>query len=72
MTVIDVHTHMLTREYLDLLGKYGAPLYQRPVNQAGNVYCGDAETSLNAARQQGFEAPAKRIRGGNARALFNL
>jgi aminocarboxymuconate-semialdehyde decarboxylase len=37
MTVIDVHTHMLTREYLDLLADYGAPLYQRTVNRAGEA-----------------------------------
>ena len=35
MTVIDVHTHMLTREYLEMLVKYGAPQYQLSVNQTG-------------------------------------
>jgi aminocarboxymuconate-semialdehyde decarboxylase len=93
MTVIDVHTHMLSHEYLDLLLKYGAPDYRRTVNRAGeaaierrgtpfftltdamlnyelriqdmdaagvdlgivsltcpNVYFGNAEVSLNAAR----------------------
>lgn len=35
MTVIDVHTHMLTREYLEMLVKYGAPQYRRTVNRAG-------------------------------------
>jgi aminocarboxymuconate-semialdehyde decarboxylase len=35
MTVIDVHTHMLTRGYLDLLTTHGAPTYQRTVNRAG-------------------------------------
>jgi aminocarboxymuconate-semialdehyde decarboxylase len=93
MTVIDVHTHMLSRDYLALLAKRGAPRYQRTLNQAGedvivshgapfftltepmlnyeirirdmdaagvdlaivsltcpNVYFGDAEVSLNAAR----------------------
>ena len=93
MPVVDVHTHMLTQNYLDLLVEYGAPQYQRTVNQAGedvilagsvpfftlnsamwdyerriedmdaagvdiavvsltcpNVYFGDADTSLAAAR----------------------
>ena len=35
MTVIDVHTHMLTQEYLDLLAEYGSPQYERVTNQAG-------------------------------------
>lgn len=35
MTVIDVHTHMLSREYLGLLEHYGAPEYRRTVNAAG-------------------------------------
>jgi aminocarboxymuconate-semialdehyde decarboxylase len=35
MTVIDVHTHMLTRDYLDLLEEHGAPQYLRTVNPAG-------------------------------------
>lgn len=35
MTVIDVHTHMLTREYLALLAKHGAPQYRRVTNAAG-------------------------------------
>jgi aminocarboxymuconate-semialdehyde decarboxylase len=91
--VIDVHTHMLTREYLDLLEANGPPQYDRTVSRAGediirmygtpfftvtppmwdyglrlhdmdaagvdiaivsltcpNVYFGDAETSLRAAR----------------------
>jgi aminocarboxymuconate-semialdehyde decarboxylase len=43
MTVIDVHTHMLCREYLELLAEYGAPQYQRTVNQAGQ----DTITSLD-------------------------
>jgi len=35
MTVIDVHTHMLTRDYLALLEKHGAPQYRRVINAAG-------------------------------------
>ncbi|MBN1239869.1 MAG: amidohydrolase [Gammaproteobacteria bacterium] len=35
MTVIDVHTHMLTREYLDLLAAHGAPKYRPGTNAAG-------------------------------------
>lgn len=35
MTVIDVHTHMLTREYLALLETHGAPQYRRVTNAAG-------------------------------------
>lgn len=35
MTVIDVHTHMLTREYLDLLARHGGPKYQPGTNAAG-------------------------------------
>lgn len=35
MAVIDVHTHMLTRTYLDLLETHGAPKYTRSVNPDG-------------------------------------
>jgi len=35
VTVIDVHTHMLTREYLELLTEQGAPKYRRGINKAG-------------------------------------
>lgn len=35
MAVIDVHTHMLTREYLSLLGREGGPKYQFGRNRAG-------------------------------------
>ena len=35
MTVIDVHTHMLTRVYLDLLRVKGHPQYELGVNAAG-------------------------------------
>lgn len=35
MTVIDVHTHMLTREYLALLDRAGAPKYRFGRNAAG-------------------------------------
>ena len=35
MTVIDVHTHMLTREYLRLLEQKGAPKYEPGINAAG-------------------------------------
>jgi len=44
MTVIDVHTHMLTQEYLDLLVEFGAPKYRRTVNPAGEdtIRCFDA------------------------------
>ncbi len=35
MTVIDVHTHMLTREYLELLRSSGHPQYELGVNAAG-------------------------------------
>jgi aminocarboxymuconate-semialdehyde decarboxylase len=93
VTVIDVHTHMLTKEYLQLLGEKGGPRYERTTSSAGedtirmygapfftitppmwdydqrikdmdaagvdiaivsltcpNVYFGDADTSLRAAR----------------------
>lgn len=40
MPVIDVHTHMLTREYLYLLGEHGGPLYSRDVARTGeDVIC---------------------------------
>ncbi len=40
MTVIDVHTHMLTREYLYLLGENGGPQYTREVTRTGeDVIC---------------------------------
>lgn len=35
MPVVDVHTHMLTREYLDLLAAHGAPKYRIGRNAAG-------------------------------------
>src|SRR5690606_19781896 len=35
MPVVDVHTHMLTREYLDLLESHGAPKYLIGRNDAG-------------------------------------
>jgi aminocarboxymuconate-semialdehyde decarboxylase len=35
VAVIDIHTHMLTREYLALLGAKGAPEYQSGTNRAG-------------------------------------
>ena len=35
MTVIDIHTHMLTRDYLDLLGAKGAPKYRSGLDKAG-------------------------------------
>ena len=35
MTVIDVHTHMMTREYLKLLSSRGSPKYELAVNSAG-------------------------------------
>lgn len=35
MAVIDIHTHMLTRDYLALLGAEGAPKYESGVNAAG-------------------------------------
>ena len=35
MTVIDVHTHMLTREYLDFLSLHGAPKYECKPTRAG-------------------------------------
>lgn len=37
MTVIDVHTHMLTRAYLDLLEARGAPKYDSGTDAAGNA-----------------------------------
>jgi aminocarboxymuconate-semialdehyde decarboxylase len=44
MTVIDVHTHMLTQDYLSLLDRYGAPKYRRTIDQAGvdTIRCDDA------------------------------
>jgi aminocarboxymuconate-semialdehyde decarboxylase len=35
VTVVDVHTHMLTRDYLYLLGEKGGPLYERDVSRTG-------------------------------------
>lgn len=35
MTVVDVHTHMLTREYLQLLTDEGGPTYQFDVSASG-------------------------------------
>lgn len=35
MAVIDIHTHMLTRDYLELLGSRGAPKYSSGVNKDG-------------------------------------
>jgi aminocarboxymuconate-semialdehyde decarboxylase len=35
MTVIDVHTHILSREYLDLLNEQGAPAYTVQVDRSG-------------------------------------
>jgi aminocarboxymuconate-semialdehyde decarboxylase len=35
VTVIDVHTHMLTRQYLDLLGSRGSPRYDRTLSENG-------------------------------------
>jgi len=35
MAVIDVHTHMLTREYLDFLTEHGAPKYECKPTRAG-------------------------------------
>ena len=35
MAVIDVHTHMLTRRYLELLAEHGGPKYQAGHNEAG-------------------------------------
>lgn len=35
MTVIDVHTHILSREYVDLLGEHGGPHYEVKVDRSG-------------------------------------
>ena len=35
MTVIDVHTHMLSRDYLDLLARHGGPKYELKPTRAG-------------------------------------
>ena len=35
MSVIDVHTHMLTDEYLAFLGRHGGPKYERKPTKAG-------------------------------------
>ena len=35
MAVIDVHTHMLTEEYLAFLGEHGGPKYERKPTEAG-------------------------------------
>ena len=35
MSVIDVHTHMLTEDYLAFLGKHGSPKYERKPTRAG-------------------------------------
>lgn len=44
MTVIDVHTHMLTQDYLSLLDRHGAPKYRRTVDAAGadTIRCDEA------------------------------
>jgi aminocarboxymuconate-semialdehyde decarboxylase len=44
MTVIDVHTHMLTEAYLDLLDRHGAPKYRQTTDPAGAgaIVCGGA------------------------------
>ena len=40
VSVVDVHTHMLTREYLYLLGEKGGPLYSRDIVRSGvDVIC---------------------------------
>ena len=40
MAVIDIHTHMLTRDYLELLRKEGGSKYSTGVNSAGQeVIC---------------------------------
>ena len=36
MTVIDVHTHILSREYADLLAQRGAPHYEVKVVKSGD------------------------------------
>lgn len=36
MTVIDVHTHILSREYVDLLAQRGAPHYEVRVVASGD------------------------------------
>ena len=35
MTVIDVHTHILSREYVDLLNAHGGPAYEVKVDKSG-------------------------------------
>lgn len=35
MAVIDVHTHMLTKDYLDFLDKHGGPKYEHKPTKAG-------------------------------------
>jgi aminocarboxymuconate-semialdehyde decarboxylase len=35
MTVIDVHTHMLTEDYLSLLDRHGGPKYRRAIDATG-------------------------------------
>lgn len=44
MAVIDVHTHMLTEDYLSLLDRHGAPQYRRTIDAAGvdTIRCDDA------------------------------
>lgn len=44
MTVIDVHTHMLTEDYLGLLDQHGAPKYRRATQANGEqtIRCFDA------------------------------
>lgn len=36
MTVIDVHTHVLSREYVDLLNAHGGPAYEVKVDKSGS------------------------------------
>ena len=35
MAVIDVHTHMLTRQYLEFLDEHGGPKYECKPTKAG-------------------------------------
>ena len=44
MAVIDVHTHMLTEEYLGFLAEHGGPKYELKLTKAGqnSIYMQDA------------------------------
>jgi aminocarboxymuconate-semialdehyde decarboxylase len=65
MAVIDVHTHMLTEHYLDLLARYGTPKFRISENAAGEqtIQCLDAPFFTLAPAMWDYQ---QRIRDMNA------